>query len=46
MRCSAGRTGGLADEGFELSRFLYLLEQGAGDGAEEEEEGGERSTGC
>lgn len=44
MRCKAGRTGGPADEDFELSRF-YHFKQGAGDhggsgggGGEEEEE--------
>lgn len=39
MRCKAGRTGGPADEDFELSRF-YHLKRGAGgdDGDEDEEE--------
>ena len=41
MRCKAGRTGGPADEDFELSRF-YHFKQGAGDdsgvGDEEEDE--------
>lgn len=41
MRCKAGRTGGPADEDFELSRF-YHFKQGAAatddDGDEEEDE--------
>lgn len=40
MRCKAGRTGGPADEDFELSRF-YHFKQGAGDdggGGDEDEE--------
>lgn len=45
MRCKAGRTGGPADEDFELSRF-YHFKQGAGDdgggGRDEDEEEDEK----
>lgn len=44
MRCKAGRTGGPADEDFELSRF-YHFKQGAGDGdggGDEDEEEDEK----
>lgn len=51
MRCKAGRTGGPADEDFELSRFYHFKQRagddGGGDDEEEDERGeqdGEHST--
>lgn len=49
MRCKAGRTGGPADEDFELSRF-YHFKQRAGDdeddGGGDDEDEEEDEKGC
>lgn len=37
MRCKAGRTGGPADEDFELSRFYHFKHGAAADGGDDEE---------
>lgn len=38
MRCKAGRTGGPADEDFELSGFYHFKQGAAGAGGDEEED--------